>query len=371
MTPLRTLLHVVGARPQFIKLAPLLRALAAFPFRSVVLHTGQHYDDRMSQLFFDELGLPAPDHHLGVGSGTHGRQTALVLERVEDVLRQQTPDAVVVYGDTNSTLGGALAAAKLHIPVVHVEAGLRSFNKRMPEEVNRVLVDHLSSLLFCPSETAVENLRREGVTRGDTPDPPSPDHPVVLNTGDLMYDAHLHGLSIAERTSTILRDLGVSPGRYVLLTIHRAENTDDPEQLSRLVTFLNAQTAGADVIFPMHPRTRAAYERCPTRFAASVHLVDPVGHFDLLALLRDATRLFTDSGGLQREAYWLRVPCVTLRDETEWPETVSSGWNTLYRGPASGPVSPAAPLAYGSGRAAALMAGALGRAFAVAVETRR
>jgi len=358
-----TLLHVVGARPQFIKLAPLLRALAGSPLRSRVLHTGQHYDYRMSKLFFDECGLPDPDYHLEVGSGTHGRQTALVLERVEEILRQEAPDAVVVYGDTNSTLGGALAAAKLHIPVVHVEAGLRSFNKRMPEELNRVLVDHLSNVLFCPSEQAVENLRREGFIPGLPSNRPTPDRPLVLNAGDVMHDALLHDRAVAARTSTILSDLALAPGGYALLTIHRAENTDDSTQFDRLVTYINEQADSLPVILPMHPRLRAVCEHSTVRFTQSVRLIEPVGHFDLLTLLQHAARLFTDSGGLQKEAYWLRVPCITLRDETEWPETVSSGWNTLYRQSAVRAGIPGEPLAYGSGHAAEVMAATLERVF--------
>jgi len=368
MSPSRTLLHVVGARPQFIKLAPLLRALAGSSLRSRVLHTGQHYDYRMSKLFFDEYGLPEPDYHLEAGSGSHGHQTARVLERVEDILLQAPPVAVVVYGDTNSTLGGALAAAKLHLPVVHVEAGLRSYNKRMPEEVNRVLVDHVSSVLFCPSHTAVENLQREGLAVSERTDRPTPDRPLVLNTGDLMHDALLSGLSVADRTSTVLRDQALSPQGYALLTIHRAENTDSPVQLSRLVTYINEQAATMPVVMPMHPRTRAAYDRCPVRFVETVRCIDPVGHFDLLMLLQHARCLFTDSGGLQKEAYWLRVPCVTLREETEWPETVASGWNTLYRTPEREVAVRDEPLAYGEGHAAEQMASVLTHVFDTTAE---
>jgi UDP-GlcNAc3NAcA epimerase len=331
MAPLR-LTHVIGARPQFIKYAPVQRAIDALPpgaVENAVVHTGQHYDYRMSQVFFDDLGIRVPDVHLEVGSGPHGRQTALVLERLETALLAARPDVLVVYGDTNSTLGAALAGAKLHVPIAHVEAGLRSYRKQMPEEQNRVLTDHLSTWLFCPSVRAVENLAREGFAETAGPAAAGADSPAVVLVGDVMHDALLHGVAMADQRSTILDTLGLGARGYTLLTIHRAENTG-ADTLAAVVDFVNTATSG-EVILPMHPRLEAAYAACPVRFAARVRTIPPLGYFDLLKLLQSAREVFTDSGGLQKEAYWLQVPCVTLRDETEWTETVASGWNTLYR----------------------------------------
>jgi UDP-N-acetylglucosamine 2-epimerase len=333
------LLHIIGARPQFIKYFPIQQASAramgsigldlnGSPLSSVLVHTGQHYDYRLSQIFFDELGIRPPDYHLEVGSGTHGRQTAVVLQRTEEVLIKEKPDIVVVYGDTNSTLGGALAAAKLHIPVAHVEAGLRSFNKKMPEEINRLLTDHISTYLFCPSETSVENLRREGFT---TASPPTPDNSGVFLVGDVMYDMVLLALGLAKEKSDILNHLNLEPKGYDLLTLHRAENTDDPRRLGEVITFINEVTVQTPVIFPMHPRMANSYAAVPMKFAENVRFIEPLGYFDLLTAMKNSRRLLTDSGGMQKEAYWLQVPCITLRDETEWVETVQSGWNILWR----------------------------------------
>ena len=308
---------IVGARPQFIKAAAVSRALRE-RFHEVLVHTGQHYDDNMSQVFFDELGIPRPDYNLGIGSGGHGAQTGAMLSGIEDVLLKEAPDRVMVYGDTNSTLAGALAAAKMHIPVAHVEAGLRSFNRRMPEEINRVLTDHVADLLFCPSETAVANLAAEGITGGV--------HPV----GDVMHEALMHAVAIAERTSNVLDRLHLVPGGYALATIHRAENTDEPERLVRLLRALSTVALRMPVVFPVHPRTRA---KLPALFAGGgaghLRLVEPVGYLDMVRLEAGASVVLTDSGGIQKEAYWLRVPCVTLRSETEWVETVQEGWNLL------------------------------------------
>lgn len=331
------LLHIIGARPQFIKYFPLQQAIrrvaADRSIENKVVHTGQHYDYRMSKIFFDELGILEPDYHLEVGSGCHGRQTALVLQRVEEVLIDEKPDVVMVYGDTTSTLGGALAAAKLHIPVAHVEAGLRSFNKRMPEEVNRVLADHISTYLFCPSETAVTNLRREGFLSENTQadEIPSADHPFVAQVGDVMYDMLLLASRYAEDRSRILDELKIETNAYDLLTLHRAENTDDPRRLEEIIAFVNEITTQRSVIFPMHPRMSKAYAGVHKSFADNVRIIEPLGYFDLVMILKNASRLLTDSGGMQKEAYWLQVPCVTLRDETEWVETIQSGWNILYR----------------------------------------
>lgn len=280
----------------------------------VIVHTGQHYDDNMSAVFFRELGIPAPDVHLGAGGGGHGEQTAKMLAGIEQVLVHHQPDVVLIYGDTNSTLAGALAAAKLHVPVAHVEAGLRSFNRRMPEEVNRVIADHLSALLLCPSEDAAANLAAEGITAG------------VRVVGDVMADALLDACARAGQSSVLDR-FGLMPRGYLLATVHRAENTDDPQRLSAIVHSLG--DTGRRVLFPVHPRTRKAMERAGLTLPGNVLGCDPLGYLDLVGALRDADLVLTDSGGLQKEAYWLAVPCVTLRDETEWRETVEQGWNHL------------------------------------------
>jgi len=305
---------IVGARPQFIKAAPVSRWLRLH-HREVLIHTGQHYDDLLSEVFFRELEIPTPDYNLGVGSASHGRQTGEMLARVEEVLLEEKPDWVVVYGDTNSTLAAALAAAKLHIPVAHVEAGLRSYNRKMPEEINRVLTDHLSSLLFCPTDTAVRNLVREGITQG------------VHKVGDVMYDLALWGLEVAEQKSTILETLGIEPGGYLLATIHRPSNTDDPGNLSAIVSALN--DVAETVIFPAHPRTQKALKHWGIHLNSNVRITEPVGYLDMLVLEKNARMILTDSGGVQKEAYILGVPCVTLREETEWVETVEAGWNIL------------------------------------------
>lgn len=309
---------IVGARPQFIKCAPVSRVLRKVA-AEVLIHTGQHYDSNMSQVFFRELHIPEPDYNLGVGSGPHGAQSGEMLKRIEQVLLEEKPDAVLVYGDTNSTLAGALAAAKLHIPVAHVEAGLRSFNRRMPEEINRVVTDHLAALLFCPSETAVQNLAREGITAG------------VKLVGDVMYDALLHNIRIAEETSTILERLRLQPKSYFLVTVHRAENTDDIERLRAIVGALREIGILHPVVWPVHPRTKSVL-RTDNPLGTpncTLRLIDPASYLDMLLLEKEAKVVLTDSGGVQKEAFWLGVPCVTLREETEWVETVQAGWNTL------------------------------------------
>ena len=310
---------VVGARPQFIKAWPVSRALARAGIEEFLVHSGQHYDDRMSQVFFDELALAAPARHLGVGSGTHAEQTGRTLVALEPVLLELRPDVVIVFGDTNTTLGGALAATKLGFPVAHVEAGLRSFRRDMPEEVNRLVADHCADLLFCPTQTAVDNLSREGVHRG------------VHFTGDVMYDAVLHFGSMARERSRVLERLELARGDYFLATIHRASSTDHPETLAGLMRALVLLDAA--VVFPVHPRTQARLREQPALLQAlrrsRVRLIDPAGYLDMLMLEQSARAVLTDSGGVQKEAYFLRVPCVTLRDETEWVETVDAGWNTL------------------------------------------
>ncbi len=306
---------VVGARPQFIKLAPVSCALRQ-RHEEIIIHTGQHYDYRMSALFFDELTVPAPDYNLEVGSASHGAQTGRMLEAIEQILMKERPDWVIVYGDTNSTLAGALAAAKLHIPIAHVEAGLRSFNRTMPEEVNRVVADHLSDRLFCPTETARKHANNEGITQG------------VEVVGDVMYDILLQVLpKIHAHAQALLPALEVIPQAYVLVTVHRAANTDDPEVIRDIACALNKLEM--PIIFPVHPRTRACLERYDITWRKHIQLIEPVSYIDMLALERGAYRIFTDSGGVQKEAFLLGVPCVTLREETEWPETVEAGWNVL------------------------------------------
>jgi len=311
---LKTVVSIVGARPQFIKAAPVSRALAA-SFREVLIHTGQHYDHGMSEIFFRELEMRPPDFHLGLGGGTHGEQTGKMLIGIERILSSVRPDCVLVYGDTNSTLSGALAAAQNQVPLAHVEAGLRSYNRAMPEEVNRVLTDHISSLLFCPTDAAIENLAREGITRG------------VHRVGDVMYDALLHNLALARERSTILNTLGLEQGTYALATVHRAANTDDPARMRAILTAL--RSLGTGVIFPVHPRTRKMIRESGLSLSRNVMMIEPVSHFDALVLQENADCILTDSGGMQKEAYLLGVRCITLREETEWVETVQAGWNKL------------------------------------------
>ncbi|CAA7599634.1 UDP-N-acetylglucosamine 2-epimerase (non-hydrolysing) [Acididesulfobacillus acetoxydans] len=287
-------------------------------YREVLIHTGQHYDSNMSDIFFTELHIPRPDYNLGVGSGRQGEQTGAILKAVEEVLLQEQPDAVLVYGDTNSTLGGALAAAKLHIPVFHIEAGLRSFNREMPEEINRVLTDHLSTLLFCPTRTAVNNLSAEGIQKG------------VHLSGDVMYDAFRYNSRLARQRLSLPEKLGLPPGGYILGTIHRAENTDDPKRLKGILRALGQ--AGIPVILPLHPRTRKVMDDQglgDLLAGSDVRILEPVGYLDMICLEENARKILTDSGGVQKEAYFAGVPCITLRDETEWTETVAAGWNVL------------------------------------------
>lgn len=318
------ILTVVGARPQFIKAAPVSRALRGTPgWSEILVHTGQHYDAGMSDVFFEELGLPKPDHHLGVGSASHGAQTGRILIALEPVLERERPDWVLIYGDTNSTLAAAVTAVKLHLPVAHVEAGLRSWNRRMPEEINRVLADHASDLLFPPTAAAVDNLRREGI----------PDARVRL-VGDVMFDAALLFADEAERRSDALERLAVRPEGYVLATVHRAENTDDRARLGAILAGLTHVARSTPVVLPLHPRTRARLAADdPAALtdlgAAGVRVTEPVGFLDMVRLERHAAVIATDSGGVQKEAFFHRVPCVTLRDETEWVELVELGWNRL------------------------------------------
>lgn len=322
---------VIGARPQFIKASAVHRAIKSIgrknKIKEILVHTGQHYDYLMDKVFFEELNLPKPNYYLGVGSGSHGRQTALMLERIEGVLLKEKPDVVMVYGDTNSTLAGALSAAKLKIPVAHIEAGLRSYNRKMPEELNRVLTDHLSTYLFCPTEQAVRNLKKEGIRNGK--------ERLVKNVGDVMYDSILYYSRIAEKKSKILEDLNLSPSKssykdYFLLTIHRAENTDNHERLKSILKALNEIGKEITVIFPIHPRTKKMINHYRlTREIKNIKMIEPVSYLNMLMLEKHAKIILTDSGGVQKEAFWLGIPCITLREETEWVETVQSGWNIL------------------------------------------
>ena len=345
------ILSIVGNRPQFIKSAPLSLALRNRA-EEVVLHTGQHYDHELSQVFFDELGLEPPKHRLEAGSGSHAEQTARMLPGIEAAVVEEEPALVLVYGDTNSTLAGALAASKLRIPVAHVEAGLRSFDRTMPEELNRVLVDRVSSLLFAPSDTAVANLEAEGIRDG------------VHQVGDVMLDANLRLVPIARERSQALELAGVEPGAYALATVHREANTRQPA-LERIVEALNALEE--PVVIPLHPRTAGAIESQGLRLEGHVHPRPPAGYLDFAALASQARVILTDSGGVQKEAYWYEGPCVTLRENTEWVETVETGWNRLVgtdpdaivaatRGSRPGAEHP--PL-YGNGHAADLIADVL------------
>ena len=320
---------IIGARPQFIKAATVSRTISehnlsssAPLFHETIIHTGQHFDDNMSEVFFRELDIPKPDYNLGIGGGSHGRNTGRMIEAIEGVLMAKQPDWVLVYGDTDSTLAGALTAAKLHIPVAHVEAGLRSYNRIMPEEINRIVADQLSTILFCPTETAVRNLKKEGFPhrlsrRGVQR---------IENVGDVMYDAALFYAARAEEKSRILQMLGLAHKGFVLATIHRAENTDDPVQLKNIMTALNQIATEMPVVLPLHPRTK---QKLVLANFSAITFIDPLGYLDMVMLEKNARVIITDSGGVQKEAYFHGVPCVTVRDETEWVELVETGVNVL------------------------------------------
>lgn len=311
------IITVIGARPQFIKAATVSQAFASVGVEEILVHTGQHFDPQMSDVFFEELEIPAPGYNLGIHGSSHGEMTGRMLEGIEKILIAERPDAVLVYGDTNSTLAGALAAVKLHIPVAHVEAGLRSFNRKMPEEINRILTDHVSTWLFTPNANAVEQLHKEGI-EGEK----------IKNVGDVMYDAALYFGQKAEKKSAILSSLHQSPKGYVLATIHRAENTDSPEKIHHIFSALNDIAGTLPVVLPIHPRTRKKIEELhvPTD---RLKMIEPVGYLDMIMLEKQAAMIITDSGGVQKEAFFYRVPCLTLRSETEWVELVALGWNTL------------------------------------------
>lgn len=308
------ILSIVGARPQFIKAAVLSREIRK-EHTEILVHTGQHYDANMSDIFFKDLEIPAPDYNLGIGSGQHGQQTGAMLAAIEDVLLKEQPDWVVVFGDTNSTLAGALAAVKLHIKVAHVEAGLRSFNRKMPEEINRILTDHVSDLLLCPTQAAVNNLKTEGITQG------------VYLVGDVMQEGLHWALERSNISSSILDQLSLTLQKYFLVTVHRAENTDDNARLQGILDTFNLLQE--TLVWPIHPRTKKMIAGMGWKPSDKIRMIDPVGYLDVVALESNAHVIITDSGGMQKEAFWLGVPCVTLRDETEWVETLTDDSNIL------------------------------------------
>lgn len=350
------ILSVAGARPQFIKLAPFSAEARSRGHRETIVHTGQHYDDGMSARFFRELGIAEPDVNLGVGSGSHGAMTARALEGIEREILARQPDVVVVFGDTNSTLAGALAAVKLHVPTAHVEAGLRSFNRSMPEEINRVLADHACDLLLAPNQAAMHNLATEGLEGR------------ARLVGDIMVDALYATRSQAPDAASVLATLGLAEGPFALMTVHRASNTDD---LAALRGIFDGVSGAGLVVFPVHPRTRAAMAAGGIEAPANVRLVEPLGYAELIALASAATAVVTDSGGLQKEAYLLETPCITLRDDTEWTETIELGWNVLTGANAEriraaladAPRGETHPPVYGDGHAAAAILAAIEERF--------
>lgn len=325
------IITIIGARPQFIKAAVLSRYIRDnnIGITETLVHTGQHYDANMSDVFFDEMDIPRPDYNLHLGSGSHGKMTGAMLSAIEELCLEKKPDALLVYGDTNSTLAGALAASKIHIPVAHVESGLRSYMMAMPEEQNRRLTDHLATWLFCPTQTAIENLKKEGITdckntaKGKYP---SADFKHVSMTGDIMYDASMHYASLCKKAASEV--IGKEIGGFILTTIHRAENTDDISRLGNIVEAINS-ASDKQFVLPLHPRTRKILNANGLQFASNVTLIDPVGYFEMIALEKDCSCILTDSGGVQKEAYFFNKPCITMRDSTEWVELVDAGWNTL------------------------------------------
>jgi UDP-N-acetylglucosamine 2-epimerase len=348
---MKKIVTIVGARPQFIKVAPVSRVLRT-AFQEVLVHTGQHYDHKMAGVFFEQLQIPMPDYDLSVGSGNHGQQTGEMIIKIEEVLLKEKPDAVLVYGDTNSTLAGSIAASKLHIPIFHIEAGLRSFNRIMPEEINRVLTDHVSSLLFAPTNLAVDNLKKEGISQG------------VHNVGDVMCDAVYFNAKIADEQFT-LETFGLESSDYILATIHRAENTDDRVRLEAIFKSLNK--LNYTVVLPLHPRTEKILKEQGlfdlVEKSTNIKIIEPAPYLEMLFLEKHAKAIVTDSGGVQKEAYFAHVPCFTLRDQTEWVETVEIGWNQLVN-PVSQDLSlvidnyqpkPYVENLYGSGDAASII----------------
>lgn len=332
------IITIVGARPQFIKAGSLSRLLKDHDkFSEILVHTGQHFDKDMSDVFFKELSIPTPHYNLDIHGGNHGQMTGRMLEKIEEILLHEQPKAVIVYGDTNSTLAGALAASKLHIPLIHIEAGLRSYNKKMPEEQNRIIADHLSTYLFCPTIQSIENLKKENITQG------------VFNTGDIMFDTTLHALNILKNNDSLFDRINIKSDSYAAATIHRAENTDDPQNLRNIMIYLENEALKQPIILPLHPRTKQRIDQLGLVFK-NIQVVEPLGYLDMQKLLSKATLVFTDSGGLQKEAYFHQKPCVTLRTETEWVELINNGWNRLWTEPLYKDRKPI--LDYGNGNAA-------------------
>lgn len=312
----RKIIIVIGARPNFIKVAPLLKEIKRYSnLNPILVHTGQHYDFKMSKIFFQDLEIQKPDYNLGIGSSLHGCQTGRIMIKFEKICLKEKPVLAIVIGDINSTLAGALVAAKLHIPVVHIEAGLRSFDMAMPEEINRILTDHISNFLFCPTKTAVKNLEKEGIQNE------------VYNVGDIMYDAFLENIKIAQRKSKILKKLKLKPKSYFLLTVHRPQNSDNMENLKKIIEAVGESRK--KIVFPIHPRTEKLLKKIEIQKFKNLKIINPVGYLDMLILEKGAKKIITDSGGIQKEAYWLKIPCITLRKQTEWVETVKSGYNIL------------------------------------------
>jgi UDP-GlcNAc3NAcA epimerase len=313
------ILTVIGARPQFIKASAISRAILLHKnVTEVIVHTGQHFDENMSAIFFEEMEIPQPKYNLEIHSVGHGAMTGRMLEGIEKIIQDEKPDYVLVYGDTNSTLAGALAAKKLHVKVAHIEAGLRSFNMQMPEEINRILTDRISDFLFCPTDAAIENLKKEGFDNFDCR---------VFKTGDVMYDSALHYAAVAKRKSKVLQDLKLEPNRYVLATIHRQENTDDLNNLKNIIAALNEINTTQRVVVPLHPRTKNILQK--NNLTPSFTIIDPVGYLDMVQLISNSSLIITDSGGLQKEAFFFHKNCVTMREQTEWVELVDNGFNMI------------------------------------------
>jgi UDP-GlcNAc3NAcA epimerase len=325
---------VIGARPQIIKAAALSRAIKkkfADKIQEIIIHTGQHYDDNMSQVFFDELDVPKPDFNLNVRLPSHGEQTGAMIIGIEKIIVAEKPDCIIMYGDTNSTLAAAIAAAKVYVPIIHIESGLRSFNKLMPEEVNRIMCDHVSSLLFCPTKTAYDNLLKEGF-KENNPAPYSINNPKIYHCGDVMYDNSIYFSEVAEKKSTILKDKGLNPDQYILVTIHRNNNTDDPSRLRSIFSALKkiAEKKKTQLVIPLHPRTAKQLEQIPELYAAVkaeplIKILPPVSFLEIICLEKNAKLVITDSGGVQKEAFFFKKPCIILRSETEWIELTACG----------------------------------------------